>query len=146
MGGDPAPAPVRDDLWAVWPYDTFPFYLCGEIDRFTEDGRVHVKGYSGMVFRPVTILHGQQGEDFRAYLNAARTVYRDMGECLRNACGDRLIEACAAANVPPPRGAWRPGFRGYGMGEAFERGIAEIRKGNAPAHAYGHEVKGDPAP
>lgn len=140
----PGATPVRDDLWAIWPYDQFPFYLCAQVECFTEDGRVHVKGYGGYVFRPVTVLHGKGGEDFRAYLTAASTVYRDMQDCMRNACGDELVAACKLAHVPSPPNAWRSGFRGYGMGDAFNRGIAEVLGGNAPAFSYGGNAKGEP--
>lgn len=146
MGGDPAsapaPVPARDDLWAVWRYDQFPYYLCAQVEKFTPDGRVYVKGYTGMVFRPVTILPGKKGEDFRRYLTAARTVYREMQECFENAVRDQLIKDCEAVDVPRPP-VWRAGFRGYGMADTYTKAVNHILAGNGPAFAYGHDVKGE---
>ena len=49
-------------VWAFCPLDQFPFLLSGELVEQLDDGRVRVKGYTGMVFWPVYLASGAAGK------------------------------------------------------------------------------------
>lgn len=148
ISGQPAPAPAqeteqvpKDELWAVWHYDSFPFLICAKVMTLDERGCVEAEGYDkGYWFKASHFLPGKRGRDFKNYLAAARTVYREMETCLHNALCDELIKDCKEWEVRPPTGN-TSGFRGYGMGESYRKGINQIRAGNAPAFPYGHDSK-----
>lgn len=53
----------KQKLYAFWDYDVCPYILGGVIIDFTFDGRVRIKGYQGMAFKPMAILPDEVGEE-----------------------------------------------------------------------------------
>lgn len=51
---------MEQKLIAFWKYDREPFVLSGEVESFTSDGYVMVKGY-GYAFNPIKILPYDEG-------------------------------------------------------------------------------------
>lgn len=47
-------------LFAFWRYDTFPFYLGGEVEDINDKGQVYIKTYQGW-FNPFLILPYEEG-------------------------------------------------------------------------------------
>lgn len=61
-------------LMAFWRYDQFPYYLCGEVDHFKDDGMVYVKSYQGS-FKPVAIFPYEKGEEIKEELECLKGAY-----------------------------------------------------------------------
>ncbi len=76
--------PCKDELWAFWKYDQFPYFLGGRVIYFLDDGQVKTREYSGRTFTPVTLIHGPRGGELLAWLRAARTAYRNRQEVVKN--------------------------------------------------------------
>lgn len=136
----PEPTVVKDDLWAVWRYDSFPYAICAQVEEFTPEGRVRAKGYRGYTFKPETILHGARGKAFNHYLRAARTAHATIVEAGANAMRDRLGEAFKEFGVPiHVRG--KDGFRMPAVADMMDAEIAKILANEAPAWSYGDDAK-----
>lgn len=136
----PEPTRIKDELWAVWKYDSFPYAICAQVEEFTPEGRVRAKSYRGYTFKPETILHGSRGRALHDYLVAAKTAYSIVSKAGDNAMRDRLGEAFAEFGVPIGTRA-EPGFRMPGIADIMDAEIAKILAREAPAWAYGHDTK-----
>jgi len=62
-------------LYAFWKYDLCPYMLGGEVEAMRPNGRVIIKGYRGMSFKPIGILPDETGADALGYLNRLREKY-----------------------------------------------------------------------
>ncbi len=72
---------INQRLMAFWPYDKFPYILCGEIEKFYSYGKVMVTGYSGLLIKPSLILEYEEGEEIQTKLKNIETSYRiDLNE------------------------------------------------------------------
>jgi hypothetical protein len=136
MTDKPDLTPVKDDLWAVWDYDQFPFYICAKVEAIDDRGFVKAEGYRGYRFKPVTLLHGAQGEAVKRYLAAAKSVKRDMDQGIRNATHDALRKALTDYNVPCRNVSMPQGFMWPIFGKAFEQQVAHILDERAPAFPF----------
>ena len=52
----------KQTLYAFWDYDVCPYMIGGIVEEFTGEGRVRVKGYDGMAFKPIAILPDEAGK------------------------------------------------------------------------------------
>lgn len=53
---------MKQDLFAFWPYDYFPYVLGGTVTKIHDNGRVEIKEYgSGYSFEPIKILPYKAG-------------------------------------------------------------------------------------
>ena len=138
--GSGAAEKTKDELWAVWKYDRFPYAICARIEEFLPNGRVRAAGYRGYTFMPVAVLHGKRGEAFREYLIAARTAHDAIVEAGENAMRDRLKAAFDEFGVAAHT-HWRAGFRNTKIAELMDGEIEKILAKEAPAFAYGHDAK-----
>jgi hypothetical protein len=72
----------KSRLFAIWPYDQFPYHLGGEIDRFFEEGEypgvgyVKVLNYGGGCFKPKFVLPYEEGKKLLAKLEDLGVEYR----------------------------------------------------------------------
>lgn len=73
------------DLYAVWKYDQYPFYLCAQITEFKKNGRVAVKGYEGFAFNPIRILTAHDGEQFKKLIKGLEKDYKKAQQELQDA-------------------------------------------------------------
>lgn len=71
--------------WAFWPYDSYPYLLSGEVGSFENEGKVTVKGYSGMVFKPVYLTQGDYGLKLHLLVRKLRAAYSIHHESAVNA-------------------------------------------------------------
>ena len=67
-------------LFAFWSYqysvsNGFEGVLGAEVTRMHGDGRVNVKGYTGMTFKPVRILPLKAGKDLMVKLETLQKEY-----------------------------------------------------------------------
>lgn len=88
-------------LWAFWPYDRFPYLLSGRVLEQTDEGKVKVEGYNGMVFRPVFLASGASGERLHNEVRRVAAAYRIHEECARNGAGNAAHEHLLKAGLPP---------------------------------------------
>lgn len=63
--------------YAFWKYDTVPYLLGGEVIEFKPNGQVSVKGYTGMLFKPVKVVPSSKGIQLKRDLDRAEAVYRE---------------------------------------------------------------------
>ena len=68
---------MQQKLYAFWEYDLCPYMLGGVVKEFTLSGKVRVKGYDGMAFKPIAILPEKSGRDALETLKELRYVYAD---------------------------------------------------------------------
>lgn len=61
-------------LYAFWNYDVCPYMIGGEITEFVSGGKVHVKGYGTMRFKPIAILADDDGKNALATLIKLRYI------------------------------------------------------------------------
>ena len=124
---------TTSDLWAVWKYDQFPFYLCEEVDRIDADGYVRAKGYRGNRFKAVTLLHGERGQKLKDYLTAARNQHRAIKEAAETAMREALATHLTELGVPCAHGrVRRSGMQYPAIGKMFETACADVLSGDAP--------------
>ncbi len=71
-------------LMAFWKYDLFPYMLCGEIERFNDNGTIVPKGYNRMSFKPIAIIPGMAGEGAAEKLGRVREEYDINQKALKN--------------------------------------------------------------
>jgi hypothetical protein len=64
------------DIYAIWQYDHFPYYLGGEVIDVLESGRVRVKGFDGMSFEPIKLLPAFAGRALVEQLNLLKLEHR----------------------------------------------------------------------
>ena len=64
------------DLFAFWPYDTFPFMLGARVVEMREDGRVVAEGYTGLVFTPFKLMPREAGEKLWKQVETMRVDHR----------------------------------------------------------------------
>lgn len=114
-------------LWAFWPYDQFPFLLSGEVVEQLEDGRVKVKGYTGMVFRPVYLASGAAGKRLDLELRRVRAAWAIHEECARNGAGNAAFAHLEAAGLPASAlgKLKRTGWQGQAYEDLFRRQLAQ---------------------
>ena len=72
----------ENNMWAVWKYDLYPYYLCGEVVNGPNDyGRVQVKGYAthrrdgtygGGWFSPEILVSSERGKKLQAELSSLK--------------------------------------------------------------------------
>jgi hypothetical protein len=60
---DKEPKIKQQTLYAFWDYDICPYMLGGEVKEVRPNGRVVIKGYNGMSFKPIAILPDEAGLD-----------------------------------------------------------------------------------
>lgn len=65
----------KQTLYAFWNYDLCPYVLGGIVTEFTESGKVRVKGYDGMAFKPIAIIPDQKGADALKLVKELRSKY-----------------------------------------------------------------------
>lgn len=127
--GEPGLPATPAGLWAFWPYDRFPYLLSGEVVEQLPDGRVKVKGYTGMVFTPVYMASGAAGERMSREVRRVSAAYRIHEECARNGAGTAAYRHLELAGLPP--GALgklkRTGWQGSAYEELFEQQIKQER-------------------
>jgi hypothetical protein len=51
----------REEQFAFWRYDLFPYFLGSPIDKILDNGLVRAKAYGGGTFRPVLIVPHKDG-------------------------------------------------------------------------------------
>ena len=114
-------------LWAFWPYDCFPYLLSGRVLEQTDEGKVRVEGYTGMVFKPVFLASGASGERLHREVRRVAAAYRIHEECARNGAGQVAHEHLLAAGLPP--GALmklqRTGWQGEAYQDLFRRQLGQ---------------------
>lgn len=113
-------------LWAFWRYDRFPYVLSGVVEEQLEDGRVKVRGYTGMVFRPLYLASGAAGERLDREVRRVSAAYRIHEECARNGAGEVAAEMLEAAGLPvdglPLR---RTGWQGSAYQDLFRKQVKQ---------------------
>lgn len=121
------PSRTPPKLWAFWPYDRFPYILAGEVLEQMPDGRVKVKGYSGMIFAPVYIASGRAGENMARELRRVSEAYRIHEECARNGAGNAAFAHLEAAGLPACAlgKLKRTGWQGQAYEDLFRRKLEE---------------------
>lgn len=67
---------MEQRIMAFWPYDMFPFYLCGEVEKFI-GANVYIPSFQ-MTVRPAFVLSLEEGQRLKEYLDRLKS--------------DRLIE------------------------------------------------------
>jgi len=88
-------APVGT-LYAFWPYDQYPYFLCGEVTKMHESGAVETVGFGpGHRFMPVLIRPLNAGLRLREKLDVLREDYRAAHLAVEKDFKERL-----AAHVP----------------------------------------------
>jgi len=65
----------KQTLYAFWDYDLCPYVLGGIVEEFTGSGKVRIKGYDGMAFKPIAIIPDQKGKDALKLLKELREKY-----------------------------------------------------------------------
>lgn len=77
-------------LLAVWSYDLYPYAICGEVERFNENGNPVIKGMQGRAFITRTLLPLQPtGEAFRNELRSLSADYRQAKEAFDKEWDDK---------------------------------------------------------
>lgn len=66
---------MEKKYYAFWKYDSAPYLLGGEIEEFKSDGRVKIKGFTGMLFHPVKIVPLATGIKLKKLLDIAEANY-----------------------------------------------------------------------
>lgn len=127
--GEPGIAEAPPGLWAFWPYDRFPYLLAGEVLEQLPDGRVKVKGYSGMIFTPVYMASGRAGEKMALEVRRVSAAYRIHEECARNGAGNAAHRHLKAAGLPDGAlGKLRQtGWQGSAYEELFAQQLGQER-------------------
>ena len=69
--------PAKQFFLACWKYDTYPYWLCGEVTKWKDGGRVNVQGYDASNFTPFKILWGPEARRVQAAHKMLRNEYLD---------------------------------------------------------------------
>lgn len=73
---------AKDDMWAIWPYYKFPYFLMGKVTHYLSDGCVEIEGFKGLRFTPRTLIPGERGEKLKAVLESAASAHQRLTEDL----------------------------------------------------------------
>jgi hypothetical protein len=74
---------MTQDLYAVWKYDLFPYYLMGEVKEFRDGGYVKLNCYDGMLVEPIKIFPADIGIKKKEALHDIAAQYDKAKEELR---------------------------------------------------------------
>ena len=67
---------MKQELYAFWPYDLFPYFLGGRVTKFFGQ-QVEVEGYGkGYLFTPVKIIEGKDGKHVLEELEKLKQQYQ----------------------------------------------------------------------
>jgi hypothetical protein len=71
-------------LYAFWDYDLCPYMIGGIVTEFLPSGKVRVKGYDGMAFKPIAILPDEDGKRALTRLKQIRFEFSEAEKALKN--------------------------------------------------------------
>ena len=84
---------LKQELYAFWKYDQFPFVCCGTVTSMMSDGWVEIKEYGkGYLFNPIKIVPLEQGLKIKRELDALTVAYRKETEALHKSKVKQLKE------------------------------------------------------
>ena len=88
--------PAKQFFLACWKYDTYPYWLCAEITKWKDGGRVNVQGYDGANFTPFKILWGPEAKRVQADHQKLRDdyakAYTEFMRCWKKASWELIEE------------------------------------------------------
>lgn len=85
---------MDEKYYAFWKYDTVPYLLGGEVTEFKPNGQVSVKGYTGMLFKPVKVVPLAKGITLKRYLDQAERIYREKHKLIQDELNMAVRKIC----------------------------------------------------
>lgn len=77
----------------VWRYDGYPYFLCGNVDKFYDDNRATIKEYGpGYHFTLIKVLYGEEGDEFIEKFKKLRDDHEQVSQNFRNHWKEKAIE------------------------------------------------------
>ncbi|MBV6637359.1 MAG: hypothetical protein KI788_15825 [Mameliella sp.] len=113
-----------ESIYAVWKYDSFPYYLCAPVKTILDDGRIEPEGYGGYRFQPVTLLAAAQGREVQIKLDKAQRAYRNCSGALHSQFCSQLRKSLAENGFDDSGNRLRKtGYQGGGFTGIVEKAL-----------------------
>lgn len=113
----------QEARWAFWHHDEFPYFKCGVVEGFSEDGqRAKVNGKEVAYFY---LAIGERGRELHDIHRLLVSQYRIHMECARNSAGNAAHAILTDMGFPTVAKLRQNGYQGSAYRDLFARQLPE---------------------